>query len=235
MVVYLDDTLICSRNALDHRRHVSWVLHQLRAHDLFAKLEKCEFSQPSVEFLGFIVSGAHVQMDPKKIDTVQDWPLPKCLKDVQAFLGLLNFYRRFVHLFSHRARPLIDLTKKGSPFLISPSAVAAFKSLKSEMITAPILQQFNPDLPISTFCDASEWAIAGSVCQPDLKGALHPIIFFSSSLKGAEINWTIYDKELYAIHRTLLAHRPWLVNSPEALTIFSDHKNLEYFFSRFSN
>ena len=92
MVVYLDDILIYSKNPIKHAKHVCEVLRQLQAHSLYAKIEKCEFSINTTNFLGFVVSPDGIRMDESKVQVIQDWPVPKRVKDIQSFLGFANFY-----------------------------------------------------------------------------------------------------------------------------------------------
>jgi hypothetical protein len=94
--VYLDDILIYSKTKEEHIQHVRLVLEKLRATGLYAKLEKCRFSQPRVDFLGFVLAREGVSMDPSKLEPIQTWPTPKSVRDVQSFLGFANFYRRFI-------------------------------------------------------------------------------------------------------------------------------------------
>jgi hypothetical protein len=99
VVVYLDDILIFSPSPSQHIIHVPAVLKKLLAAQLSLKLEKCEFSVPQVQFLGFVISKNGISMDPAKICAVVDWPTPQNTRDVQVFLGLANFYRRFIKDF----------------------------------------------------------------------------------------------------------------------------------------
>jgi hypothetical protein len=96
VVCYLDDILIFSKNEKDHEKHVRMVLQKLRDTGLYAKLEKCVFYQPQLEFLGSITSGKGLSMNPKKIQTIMEWRKPKTIRDVQCFLGFANFYRLFI-------------------------------------------------------------------------------------------------------------------------------------------
>ena len=91
--------------------HVKQVLHQLRSYGLYIKLSKCAFDTRQVEFLGFVVGDSGVSMEPSRIATIQDWPVPKSFKQVQVFLGFANFYRRFINRYSAIARPLTGLLK----------------------------------------------------------------------------------------------------------------------------
>jgi hypothetical protein len=113
VVVYLDDILIFNRTWEEHMRHIQQVLSTLRQHKLYANLEKCSFGMNRVQYLGYIVDEHGVHVDPAKIQVIRDWPAPTTLTELQSFLGLANFYRRFVLGFSHIAWALSQVTKGG--------------------------------------------------------------------------------------------------------------------------
>ena len=94
--VYLDDILIFSSSLQEHTKHVRQVLKRLLDSHLYVKPDKCEFHSSRVQFLGFVVEPGRVQMDPRKVGAVADWPTPKSVKEVQRFLGFTNFYRKFI-------------------------------------------------------------------------------------------------------------------------------------------
>ena len=106
VIIYLDDILIYSDNPMDHTKHVREVLRRLRLHGLYARPDKCHFSSDSVEYLGFILSKEGLKMDQSKVQTIQDWPEPRKVKDIQSFLGFANFYRRFISDYSDIVVPL---------------------------------------------------------------------------------------------------------------------------------
>eukprot|EP00873_Tetraselmis_striata_P007176 jgi/Tetstr1/427440/TSEL_017603.t1 len=110
-VVYLDDVLIYSKTAQEHLEHIRLVLRELQRHHLHIKLSKCSFGRASVEFLGHIVEAGQIRMDPRKVEAVQQWPVPKTVTDVRGFLGLAGYYRKFIHNFAAIAAPLHDLTR----------------------------------------------------------------------------------------------------------------------------
>lgn len=232
-VVYLDDILIYSKTREQNVKDVKSVLDCLRKADLYANFEKCTFFEREVEYLGFIINGSSARMDPAKLKTVSEWPIPKNPTDVLAFLGYINFYRRFIPRFSSIARPLNHLTHKDVPwtFELDGPPYRSFMLLREAMLSDSVLRRFDPTRRIEIFSDASNWAVSGQICQRDDDGHLHPITYHSRTFTTAQANWAIYDKEMYAIYDILTTYRPWLVNTQEPILVHSDHKNLEHFFT----
>src|SRR5260221_838286 len=130
MVGYLDAILVYSDSLEDHRNHVREVLRHLRKAGLYANLKKCKFHTDTVEYLGFILSPKGLQMDPTKVSAIQDWPEPRKVRDVQAFLGFANFYWRFIHDSSEMTSPLNHPSKKSIPCPFVEEEVQTFQDLK---------------------------------------------------------------------------------------------------------
>jgi len=229
VVIYLDDILIYSDNPEQHSAHVREVLSRLRKHDLYCKPEKCEFHATKIEFLGYVVSPDGIFMDPGKVKTIQDWPEPKNLRQLQSFLGFANFYRRFIYSYSNIALPLTKLTRKDSPYVFDDSCRKAFSALKDAFCVAPVLHHFDPTLPIVVETDASDYAVAAilSVFLPD--ETIRPIAFHSRKLTPAELNYDTHDKELLAIFEAFTIWRHYLEGPTHRIDVVTDHKNLEYF------
>lgn len=229
VMVYLDDILIFTNDLDHHRRLVREVLQRLRDNDLFAKPEKCFFETDSIEYLGMIISKGSVRMDPSKVDGVLSWPIPKKVKDVQAFLGFANFYRRFIRDFGKIVRPLSELTRKGKEWEWGPEQQDAFETLKKAFTSAPILKIPDDEHPFRLECDSSDFATGAVLEQLGDDGLWHPVAFYSKALGVHERNYEIYDKEMLAIIRALKEWRHHLEGHPLPFDIWSDHQNLTYF------
>ena len=182
LAVYLDDLLVFSKNEKKHEHHVKLVLKKLQDAKLSLKLEKCEFDVTSVQFLGFTIGKFTLAMDTDKIEASKNWSTPKNVHDIQVFLGLSNFYRRFIKDYSKRCVALTTLLKKDTPFDWSTEANNAFEELKNAISRSPIFRHYNPKLPCVIETDASDYAL-GAVCShKDPDDILHPVAFYSRKL-----------------------------------------------------
>ncbi|SOV06846.1 uncharacterized protein UDID_17938 [Ustilago sp. UG-2017a] len=234
VVVYLDDFLIFSDTEESHVKHVTEVLTRLRSNRLFAKLSKCEFHTRTVEFLGYIIKPTGIEMDPEKVRTVKEWPMPASIHDIQWFLGFANFYRRFIAHFARIAKPLTSLvkpTERFKRFELPEEAQQAFHKLIQAFTTAGVLQHFDYHLPTRLETDASDFAIAG-VLKQEHEGRWHPVAFYSRKMSSAEKNYEIHDKELLAVVACLTQWRHMLAGLPSQLVILTDHEALKYFKSQ---
>jgi hypothetical protein len=229
VVVYIDDILVFTDNLTLHRQLVARVLEKLRSNNLFIKPEKCRFEQSEVEFLGLIVGKDSIRMNPSKVEGVSQWPTPTKVKHVQAFLGLANFYRRFIQNFAKITRPLTLLTCKDAPWEWTEECQTAFDTLKNAFTTAPILQIPNDEAPYRLESDSSDFATGAVLEQKGANGLWHPVAFYSKSLNEHKRNYEIYDKELLGIIRALEEYRQYLEGHEETVEIWSDHLNLTYF------
>jgi hypothetical protein len=229
-ICYLDDILIYSQTPEKHEKHVRAVLAKLEKNGLFCKASKCEFSVPQVNFLGFVISENGVEMEPGKIESIEDWPVPDSTKDVQVLLGFTNFYRRFIRKYAKVTAPISDLLRSSDrKFEWTRAADLAFHKLKRAFTDAPILQHFDPSKPITLQTDASGFAIAGILNQYDGFGVLRPVAFFSRKCTPAEQNYDTYDRELLAIIESFKHWRHYMEGARHRVLVRCDHKNLEYF------
>ncbi|KAJ1575390.1 hypothetical protein NDA15_001059 [Ustilago hordei] len=234
VVVYLDDFLIFSDTEEAHVKHVTEVLTRLRSNRLFAKLSKCEFHTKTVEFLGYIIKPMGIEMDPEKVRTVKEWPMPESIHDIQRFLGFANFYRRFIAHFARIAKPLTALVKpieRFKKFELPEEAQQAFHKLIQAFTSAGVLQHFDYHLPTRLETDASDFAIAG-VLKQEHEGRWHPVAFYSRKMSSAKKNYEIHDKELLAVVACLTQWRHMLAGLLSQLVILTDHEALKYFKSQ---
>ncbi|XP_070032382.1 uncharacterized mitochondrial protein AtMg00860-like [Nicotiana tomentosiformis] len=155
MILFIDDILIYSRSREEHEQHLWVVLQTLRDSQLYAKFSKCEFRLDSVAFLGHVIFAEGINVDPNKIETVQNWPRPTSATEIWSFQGLASYYRWFVEGFSSIAAPLTKLTQKGAPFRWSDECELSFQKLKTVLTTAPVLVLSMGLGSYTMYCDAS--------------------------------------------------------------------------------
>jgi hypothetical protein len=184
VVVYFDDILIYSKSMEDHLEHLRVVFYALCVARLFGNMDKCTFCTQRVSFLGYVVTPQVIEVDSSKVEAIQSWPTPTTVTQIQSFLGIAGFYRRFVHDFSSIAAPLHKLTKKGV-FCLGPPQEEAFNTLKDKLTHAPLLQ-----LPDFQKVFELECGIGLGVVL--LQGKL--IAYFSEKLSGASLRYSTYDK-----------------------------------------
>ncbi|KAI2647423.1 Transposon Tf2-11 polyprotein [Labeo rohita] len=211
VVVYVD-ILIYSRNMAEHRQHVQQVLQKLcRHHQLYLKLEKCEFHKSSVQFLGYNINSEGVLMDQGKVDAIQNWPQPDSIKALQRFLGFANFYCRFIKDYSSIIAPLTSLLRGKSRRLTwDPAAHEEFQHIKKLFSTAPLLHHPDPNLPFTVKADASTTGVGAVLSQAVVESTvLHPCAFFSCKLSPAEQNYDVRNRELLAIKLALEEQARW--------------------------
>ena len=229
IVAFFDDLAVASDTLEENIRDVRRVLQRARELDLFVKAEKCEFFVQETQFLGHIVSHGKIKVLPSKIEAILKWPAPTNVRLLRGFLGLCNFYRRFIAFFAEIALVLHKRTRKNQPWKWDDECQAAFDRLKKALVTAPVLKTFDWAIQCLVEADASKLAIGAILSQMDDDGFPHPVEFFSRKLNDAEVNYDTYDKEMLAIVAAFKHWRPYLLHSLHQVVIYSDHHNLEYF------
>jgi hypothetical protein len=154
VVVFIDDILIYSKNE-EHAKHMWIVLTRLREHRLYAKFSKCVFWLEEIQFLGHILSAKGIAVDPSKVKDILEWNSPTTVHQVQSFLRLAGYYRRFIPDFSKIVKPITGLLKNDTKFDWSSKCNEAFEQLKVLLTTAPVLAQSDIEKPFDVYCDAS--------------------------------------------------------------------------------
>ncbi|XP_061366875.1 uncharacterized protein LOC133310005 [Gastrolobium bilobum] len=176
VIVFFDDILVYSATIEEHAIHLDSVLACLQHHAFFVKLSKCAFGQSEISYLGHIVCAEGVKADPQKVAAMLDWPQPVNIKQLRAFLGLISYYRKFVHQYANVAWPLTELLKS-EKLCWSSAASKAFDDLKTAMSITPILSlpDFSAVFIVET--DASNYGIGAVLIQHG-----RPLSFFSKKL-----------------------------------------------------
>jgi len=218
-----------------HRECVHRVLDKLEKHNLYLKPEKCTFMQRHIEFLGVVLENNTIQMDPTKIKGVAEWPFPRNPTDIRSFLGFTRFYRYFIPNYLRVAQPLLDLTKKATPWVWEEAQTKAFETLKMLMCMKPVLTQPQYDKPFVLHTDALAYGVGAILLQEgDInpqkpsKPRLHPIAYYSAMFTLTERNYDIYKRELLAVIKALQHWRPHLAWTPHPFTLITDHANLMF-------
>ncbi|KAF4474522.1 Transposon Tf2-8 polyprotein [Colletotrichum fructicola Nara gc5] len=207
-------------------------LPELQEAGLQLDVDKCEFEQKRVKYLGYIVDvDSGISVDPDKIEAIEHWETPTTIRGVRGFLGFANYYRDFIPDFSTTAAPLTYLTKKDVPYHWTDNCQQAFEKLKTALIMAPVLAKFDPERPTRVQPDSSGYAMGGELSQLNETNEWHPVAYHSRRYTSAESNYLIHDKELLAVVECL---KQWsgMLRSVGEFTVLSDHKNLEYFMKK---
>jgi len=188
-----------------HDKLVEEVLKRLEENDLFVKPEKCKWKVREVEFLEVIISPKGVEMQKKKEEGVLNWPVPRNVKEVQKFLGLANYYRRFIKNFAKVAVLLHVLVRKEQKWKWEEEQEEAFRRLKKAFTTEPVLAILDIDREMRVEVDTSDYATGGILSTKCEDGKWRPVAFISKSLNATERNYEIHDKEMLAVIRCLEA------------------------------
>ena len=200
------------------------VLQCLREHQLYAKRSKCAFNQPELEFLGHIVGSEGIKVDPKKTAVVRDWAQPKSIHDVRSFLGLTNYFRRFVQGYAHLVGPMTKLLRKDVEFEWSDACQKAFDGVKLALTTAPVLVMPDYSKPFELVADACGFGIGAVLLQEG-----RPIAYLCRQFDPAEKNYSVGEQELLAVVQAMRTWRCYLEGvSADMLTVVTDYNPLIY-------
>ena len=228
--VYLDDILIVSSDMEEHLGHVGKVLKRLDEAGLRLRPGKCAFAQQEIDYLGYTLSALGVRPNNKKVQAIQEFPRPTSAKAVKSFLGIVNFYRRHVKNMAAIARPLTALTRKDKTtgntvvFEWNAECEEAFLTLKSMLVTAPVL--IPPDLSKEFFLwtDASARGFGAVLEQKDDEGQPHPVAYASRQTNTAESKYAPTELEVAALIFGVEYFEVYLLG--HQVTVYTDHQAL---------
>ena len=223
--IYLDDCLICSETFEEHLEHVAQVLQRYRAAGLKANPKKTELGKDEVLFLGHILTPQGIRPNPAKTEAIWSFKQPENIHDVRSFLGLANYYRRFVPEMASIVLPIQQLTKKGTPFVWSLACEQASTKIKHLLTSAPLLHRADF---AKAFLLQTDWQPhgMGAVLAQETDGVEHPISYASKSLNKAEQLYAPTEGELRAVMWAIRHFRGYLHGHQFVLQ--TDHKALTY-------
>lgn len=226
VVNYIDDLLVASKSFEEHLEHLRQVFMKLRDANLTINLDKSNFVQSEVKFLGHILSTRGIKADPEKVSAIRSFPVPQKAKHLRAFLGLCNFYRKFIGQYSSFTQDLTKLLRKNEKWSWGQHEQACFDRVKDVFLDAVILHYPDPSKKFYVQTDSSGYGLGAELYQMQLDGSRGVIAFASKSLKGPELNYTTTEKELLGVIFALNKFRTYIQGAK--LVIRTDHQALTF-------
>ena len=215
-LVYIDDVIIYSNTFERHLNDLKQVFEALKQANLTLKVSKCHFCRNEIKYLGHIITKDGVKPDPELVSAVKKFPQPRKLKDIQAFLGLTGYYRRFIKNYARVAEPLLKQLRnhknqRNTNYKITWNAdcTKAFKTLKQKLISSPIMNTPNFRHPFILELDACAYGL-GAVLAQEYDGKKFVIAYASKTLSSAERNYSSTEREALAIVWATKHFRPYI-------------------------
>ena len=222
-LIYLDDIIVFSSTFDEHLQRLANVFAALRGAGLKLKPSKCFFAQKEVHYLGYVISTAGVSPDPAKTEVVSSYPIPTDSKQLRQFLGLANYYRRFVPDYSKIAEPLHKLLRKGATYNWNTACHEAFTELKHRLVTPPVLTYPDFKLPFLLYTDASDFAL-GAVLSQVQDGKERVVSYWSRQLTKPERGYSTTEREALAAVSAVKEFYPYLYGC--SFKLITDHNPL---------
>ncbi|XP_035806354.2 uncharacterized protein K02A2.6-like [Amphiprion ocellaris] len=229
VAVYLDDILVTGRTEEEHLRNLDRVLNRMAEAGLRLKRSKCVFQAPSVTYLGHRISAQGLSPLEEKVRAIKEAPSPKNVAELRSFLGLVNYYGKFLPDLSTVLAPLYQLLHKDSSWQWRQTQQKAFQQVKELLHSGPLLVHFDPDKDVILSCDASPYGIGAVLSHRMEDGTEKPIGYVSRTLTAAEKGYSQLEKEGLAVVFAVKRFHQYLYGRP--FTIFTDHKPLLGLFS----
>ncbi|CAK9832763.1 Transposon Ty3-I Gag-Pol polyprotein [Anthophora retusa] len=231
---YLDDILVASANEEEHREHLDTFFARLHEYGIIVNSAKCVFGKKEVRFLGYTVNQHGTRPLKDRVQAIKEFPQPKSIRELRRFLGMINFYRRFIPRAATLQKPLNKVLegpkRKGdSPIEWTDAAETAFKQVKAELADAVMLVHPRDNATLAITVDASDIAI-GATLQQYVENEWQPLGFFTKSLSPSQRKYSTYDRELYAAYAATKRFRHAVEG--RSLVIFTDHKPLTFAFQQ---
>uniref|UniRef100_A0A2C9UQJ8 Reverse transcriptase domain-containing protein n=1 Tax=Manihot esculenta TaxID=3983 RepID=A0A2C9UQJ8_MANES len=223
--VFIDDFTVHSNSFEECLANLEKILQRCLESNLVLNYEKCHFMVNQGMVLGHVVSAKGIEVDKAKVDTIKNLPYPTNVREIRSFLGHAGFYRRFIKDFYKITLPLCKLLQQDVTFDFDADCKKAFDLIKELLVTAPIIQASDWNLPFEIMCDASNHAV-GAVLGQRVGNSPHVIHYASRTLDATQSNYTTTEKELLAVVFALEKFRPYLLGTK--VIVYSDHVALRY-------
>ena len=220
LVMFLDDVLVYSASMEEHKKHLERLFAVLRANKLYAKKSKCVVGASEVDFVGYTVNEEGISTQKRLVKAIETWPVPTSVREIQRFMGLTNFYRKFVFGYSRILQPISDLVRTRT-FIWGKQQQEAFDTLKGCLTSSPVLVHPDSTKRFTVSTDASQYAVGATLSQEG-----HPVAYLSHRLSDTEERWDTGDQELLAF---MIALREWRVYLyGRSFSFETDHEPLRY-------
>ena len=221
---YLHDVLVAEKKKKEHNDNLLALLKRFREHGIRLKRSKFIMTKPSLEYVGLVVDAAGVKPSPKKLDALLNVPIPKCVDDLRSYLGMVNYYSKYIPNLANTAAPLYALLQKDASWYWSPACDIIYKTLQAAITSNSTLVQYNSALPLVLECDASSNGVGAALHHIMPDGNKRPIAFALKSLSTSEKQYSQIEKERLAIIYAVKKFHRFLHG--RHFTLVTDHKPL---------
>ena len=223
-ICYIDDILVTGSTDEEHLERLEEVLKRLKEYGLRVKKNKCDFFQRKVEYLGHQVDADGLHTLPSKVDAIVHAPEPENEPQLRSFLGLLNYYSKFIPNLATMVHPLNRLLRQDVRWKWTPDCAKAFKQAKESLVSSKVLAHYDAKLPIKLAADASAYGVGAVISHVYPDGSEHPVAFASRTLTAAEQNYAQLEKEALALIYGIKHFHQYLYG--RIFTLVTDHKPL---------
>ena len=231
VVVYIDDVLVTGSSKENHLENLDKVMDRLKTVGVTLKQAKCKFLEPSVEYLGHIIDKDGLHPAPEKVRAIQEAPEPRNLSELKSFLGLVNYYSKFMHNLTMFLSPFYRLLQKGVRWTWTSAHSDAFRCVKQQLQSSAVLVHYNPQQELVVVCDASPYGVGAVLAHKMDDNSEKPIAFASRTLAAAEQKYSQIEKEGLAIIFAVKKFHQYLYG--RSFIIYSDHQPLKYLFDEY--
>lgn len=228
-LIYMDDIIVYGTSLQEHIVNLELVLNKLSDNNLKIQLDKCEFLQRSVHYVGHVIAPEGIFPNENYLKPIKTWPIPRDVKELRIFLGTLGYYRKFIRDYARITKPLtVQLKKENEKVVHTREFVEAFEKCRTILTSSDVLGFPDFDKQFIVTTDASQFAV-GAVLSQKQNGKDKPLAFASRTLTKTETNYSTIEKELLAIIFAVKYFRPYIYG--RKFLLVTDHKPLTYIFS----